>query len=67
MANRTGAKILTVKELDRLTRPLPEAWIKAGGLLRHKKIDPIAYQRKIRKEWEDRLRKLEKGYKKTKA
>ncbi|MFA4846050.1 MAG: hypothetical protein WC654_05830 [Patescibacteria group bacterium] len=37
---------------------IPLAWKKAAGLLRGRKIDPVGYQKKIRKEWESRLEKL---------
>ena len=42
----------------RMRITIPVAWKKAAGLLRGKKIDPVGYQKKIRKEWEDRLEKL---------
>ena len=40
-------------------KKLPQSWIKAAGILRNKKIDPMQYQREIRRGWEVRLRKLE--------
>ena len=62
MNNQKGAKILTVDEVDKLRYPLPQSWIRAAGLLKHKKIDPVNYQKKIRNEWESRLKKLEKKF-----
>ncbi|MFA6106114.1 MAG: hypothetical protein WC745_00350 [Patescibacteria group bacterium] len=38
---------------------LPESWIKAAGILKGKKIDALKFQKKIRKEWETRMKKLE--------
>lgn len=66
MTNHKGAKILTVEEVDKLQYPLPKSWIRAAGLLKHKKIDPVKYQKKIRLEWETRLKKLEKQFHVTK-
>lgn len=39
---------------------VPDSWKQAAGLLKHKAVDPVKYQREIRKEWEVRLKKLEK-------
>lgn len=36
-------------------RKLPKAWTRALGLLKHKKIDGLAYQKKIRSEWDGYL------------
>ena len=37
----------------------------SAGILKGKlKISPVAYQRKVRKEWETRMKKLEKLWKK---
>jgi hypothetical protein len=32
-------------------RSLPLAWKKATGMWKNKKLDPILYLKKIRKEW----------------
>lgn len=37
--------------------PLPRSWMRAFGILGSRKIDAVAYQRKVRAEWEDRLRR----------
>lgn len=37
---------------------IPSVWKKAAGLLRGKKVNPVQYQKTIRKEWEERLTKL---------
>ena len=58
MANAQGAKILTPEKLDTLRRPLPRGWLEVAGILKKKKIDPLRYQRKIRREWEKRWKKL---------
>ena len=54
-----NAKILTKEDLKRYKQPLPQSWKKAAGLLKGKKVvDPVAYQRGVRAEWEKRLKKL---------
>ena len=47
---------MQTKTQQRIT--IPVAWKKAAGILRGKKVDPVGYQKKIRKEWEKRLDKL---------
>lgn len=56
------ATIITPEELREHPRKLPKSWTQAAGLLRHKRIDPVAYQRRIRQEWEDRMKKLEREW-----
>lgn len=56
MHNRTGAKILTVKDIEKLHYPLPASWAKAAGLLKHHRKDLERHLKKIRSEW-DRPRK----------
>jgi len=59
MAKNKRATIINVKEiLKSQKRKLPKSWIKAAGLLKHKKINPLKYQRQIRSEWEKRFKKL---------
>lgn len=36
---------------------IPESWKRAIGILKGKRIDGVAYQRKIRAEWEKRWKK----------
>lgn len=38
---------------------IPDAWIAVRGTLKGEKIDGVIYQRKIRQEWELRLKKLQ--------
>ena len=59
MANEQ-AKILSPEKLEKLRYSLPQSWIEAAGILKRKKIDPLRYQRQIRKEWDERLKKLSK-------
>ncbi len=60
-------QIKSKNALDLLTLPkrkLPKAWVQAAGLLKHKKIDGLAYQKKIRSEWNgylERQIRLAKG------
>ena len=51
------AKIITPDQVGTLTRELPASWKKARGVLKHKDIDPLSYQRSVRKEWEQRLKR----------
>ena len=59
MKNTNQATILTPKEVDEYKTPLPASWKKAAGLLKHRKIDAVKYQKQIRKEWDERTRNLE--------
>jgi len=58
-ATMQQARILTVEELKTWRRPLPKGWNEAAGMLKGDKriLDPVAYQKTIRKEWEDRFQK----------
>lgn len=51
------AKIVKAEDLKNIRYPLPESWKKAIGILKNKKIDPLQYQKQIRKGWEKRLKK----------
>jgi len=51
MANNTQAKIITPQELTRLRHPLPQSWVKAAGLLRHKRKALEQHLKKVRSEW----------------
>lgn len=52
-----GARIITLEELPMLRYPLPASWKNAIGILKGKNIDPVRYQREIRKEWDRRLKR----------
>jgi hypothetical protein len=46
------AKILAKNKIFlQKKRSLPLAWKKAAGMWKNKKLDPILYLKKIRKEW----------------
>jgi len=53
------ARVITLEELRTMKRPLPKGWREAAGMLKGRKHipDPVAYQKAIRKEWEDRFQK----------
>lgn len=53
------ARILTVEELKTWRRPLPKGWREAAGMLKGNTsiLDPVAYQKAVRQEWEDRFQK----------
>ena len=40
-----------VKKYQIVKKRLPIAWIKAAGMWKKKKLDPILYLKRIRKEW----------------
>ena len=61
-----GATITSIDELDKLRYPLPKSWIRTAGIWKNKKIDPIKYQKQVRREWEVRLKKLEKQFNESK-
>jgi len=50
-------KIITKKEKKELKTPMPSIWNKVIGILKGKKVDPIRYQKQIRKEWNKRSSK----------
>jgi hypothetical protein len=53
MAKNKQATIIDVKEmLKPQKRTLPKSWIKAAGLLKHKKKDLEKHLKKIRSEWD---------------
>ena len=60
MQNSQQAKVITPEEAKKLRYPLPESWKKAAGILKGKRIDGVKYQRQVRKEWDDRMKQLEK-------
>jgi hypothetical protein len=62
MARNKQATIINVKEILKSRKTLPKSWIKAAGLLKHKKVNPLKYQKQIRAEWEKRFKKLLKTF-----
>jgi hypothetical protein len=53
---RSGARIYTPAEYSKIRRPIPVSWRKAAGMLKGKlPKDPVAWQRQIRSEWDQRL------------
>jgi len=55
MANDTPRVTTRIAhELARRTKPLPESWTKAAGLLRGKKKALTQHLQRVRKEWDDR-------------
>lgn len=54
---KTVAKIMTLEEAITLHRPLPASWKKVRGILKGYNIDPVQYQRKLRKEWDVHIKK----------
>ena len=56
---KTKARVLTAEDVKNIRYPIPESWKKAAGMLKRRKhlVDPLKYQRSIRKEWEKRLQR----------
>lgn len=42
---------ITKKELKELLERINDPWEEVRGIFEHKKIPPVEYQKKIRKEW----------------
>jgi hypothetical protein len=57
MANQQ-VKIITPEKLQEIRYSLPKSWIGAIGVLKKKRINPLQYQRRIRKGWGKRLAKI---------
>lgn len=53
-AGKIPQKLIQELEAAALWRGNP--WEDVRGMLKHKKINPVAYQRKIRQEWERRVK-----------
>jgi hypothetical protein len=41
--------------MGRISQPQSESWKRAIGVLQHKQINSLIYQKKVRREWEKRL------------
>jgi hypothetical protein len=54
---KTTANIIKPEEVKTLRKTLPLSWTKAAGLLKGRQLDPLKYQRTIRREWGDRLKR----------
>ena len=54
-----GTNQIKLTDLLRQRRTLPRSMLKAAGLLKgRKKVNPLIYQKELRKEWERRFNKL---------
>lgn len=58
MTQTTQAKIITIEELRAVPVQLPKSWTNVIGILKGKRINPLQYQRRIRKGWARRNEKL---------
>lgn len=58
MKTATRTNVITIEEARRRDRVIPKAWLDVIGILKGKrKISALAYQRKIRAEWNRSLGK----------
>ncbi len=63
MVSVPQAKILTRQGLLKPRYNLPRSLVEAVGMLKGKKrVNPLRYQRQLRREWEKRLTKLYRSY-----
>lgn len=60
MNTKTRATIITAERINNTPSTLPHSWKQALGVLRYKHIDPLHYQKTIRKEWTKRLHKQQR-------
>lgn len=49
--NLVKKKGINIEELKELLITLSDPWEDVRGILKHKKIDALKYQKKIRREW----------------
>lgn len=55
-----GAKILKPQDIRRVQSDLPKSWTNGIGILKGVNIDPLAYQKQIRKGWSKRMKRTVK-------
>jgi len=48
-------KKLSIDELKGLLTTINDPWEEIRGILKNKKINPLKYQRKMRREWERKI------------
>ncbi|MGH7141695.1 MAG: hypothetical protein ACREGH_03625 [Minisyncoccia bacterium] len=51
------ANVIKSGEIDKIRYPVPKSFYAAAGMLRGKLPDGVKYQKKIRKEWDARLKR----------
>ena len=51
LAKEVGLNPKTLKQIENLLTRATDPWEEAKGILKHKKIDALEYQKKIRREW----------------
>ena len=50
-------KAISIDRIDRVRYSVPAAWKKAAGLLKNKlRTDPVTLQRRVRREWDRKVR-----------
>ena len=52
LAKEVGLNPKTLRQIENLLTRATDPWEEAKGILKHKKIDALAYQKKVRREWE---------------
>lgn len=60
MKTKAKATIITADGVSNTIYNLPNSWKRALGILQHKRIDPLRYQKTIRKDWAKRLHKQQR-------
>ena len=51
LAKEAGFGSETLQQIESLLSKATDPWEEAKGILRHKKIDALKYQKKVRREW----------------
>lgn len=51
LAKEVGLNPKTLRQIENLLTKATDPWEEAKGILKHKKIDALEYQKKIRREW----------------
>ena len=58
--SKAGTQIKSMRELSPRRAGIPDSWIKAFGLLKGRKPNPLQELKKMRREWNAYSRKLPK-------
>jgi len=54
LKNLARAKKISLQEILKIAENISDPWQEARGILRHKKISGLKYQKRVRKEWSQR-------------
>ena len=60
MKQKATATIIKAEHVSDMISAIPPSWRQAVGVLRHRNINSVRYQKTIRREWEKHLRKQQR-------